>query len=115
MNRLALLLLTLLSTSQPLYAAAPLTVGEAVTAALKNHPQITETRENLNGAEARTIQALANYYPQVSIVADWSKGRSFLTPLESIRQTEVNSETLCLGVSSPMRWRCSTSPRPTSG
>jgi outer membrane protein len=96
MNRFALLLVTLLSTTQPSYAAAPLTLDEALTVALKNHPQITEARENLNGAEARTVQSLANYYPQVSIVADWSKGRSFLTPLESIKQTEVNSEALCL-------------------
>jgi len=96
MNRFALLLLTLLSTSQSLYAAPPLTLEDALTVALKNHPQITEARENLNGAEARTVQALANYYPQVSFSADWSKGRSFLTPLESIKQTEFNSEALCL-------------------
>lgn len=81
-------------TAQPLYAAAPLTLDEALGIALKNHPQLIEAKENLNGAEARTGQASANYYPQISIAADWSKGRSFLTPLESIRKTEVHTDAL---------------------
>ena len=77
-------------------AAEPLTLDEAVTAALKNHPQAIEARENLKGAEARTGQALASYYPQINIAADWSKGRSFLTPLESIQETEVHTDALYL-------------------
>jgi len=79
-----------------LAAAAPLTLDEALTTALKNHPLAVEARENLNGAEARTGQALANYYPQISIAADWSKGRSFLTANESVKSIEVQSEALYL-------------------
>lgn len=78
------------------YAAELLTLDEAVATALKKHPQIIEAKENLLGAEARTGQALSNYYPQISFAADWSKGRSFLTAQESIRQTEVNTEALYL-------------------
>ena len=78
------------------YAAELLTLDEAVATALKNHPQIVEAKENLLGAEARTGQAFANYYPQISFAADWSKGRSFITAQESTRQTEVNTEALYL-------------------
>lgn len=78
------------------YAAEPLILDEAIATALKNHPQAVEARENLYGAEARTGQALAGYYPQITIAADWSKGRSFLTPLESIRETEVHTDALYL-------------------
>lgn len=78
------------------YAAEPLSLDEALTTALKNHPQVIEAKANLDGAEARTGQALANYYPQISFAADWSKGRSFLTAQESIRQTEVNTDALYL-------------------
>jgi outer membrane protein TolC len=92
----ALFLLALLIPTQPLYAAPPLTLDEALTTALKNHPQIIEARENLLGAEARTGQALANYYPQISFAADWNKGRSFLTAQESIKLTEVNIDALYL-------------------
>ena len=76
---------------QLLYAANPLTLEEALATATKNHPHLVEARENLRGAEARTGQAFANYYPQISIAADWNKGRSFLTPLESIKATEVTT------------------------
>lgn len=78
------------------HAAEPLTLNEAVTAALKNHPQAVEARENLNAAEARTGQALANYYPQINIAADWSSGRTFLIPTESIKKTEVHNDALYL-------------------
>ncbi len=78
------------------YAAEPLRLDDALTTALESHPQVIEARENLHGAEARSGQALANYYPQISIAADWSKGRSFLTPLESIKKTEVNTDALYL-------------------
>ena len=94
MKQFTLCILGLLILSQPLHAAPALTLDEALTTALKNHPQIIEATENLNAAEARTGQALANYYPQISIVADWSKGRSYLTPLERIKRTEVNTEAL---------------------
>ncbi len=78
------------------HAAEPLSLDEAVAAAIKNHPQIVEARSNLTGAEARMGQALANYYPQISFAADWSKGRSFFTAQESIKQTEVSTEALYL-------------------
>jgi outer membrane protein TolC len=79
-----------------LAAAAPLTLNEALTTALKNHPLTVEARENLNGAEARTGQALANYYPQIIIAADWSRGRSFLTASQSVKSIEVQSDALYL-------------------
>jgi len=95
--RLTLVLLVLfVLISVQSYAAEPLTIDEAVATAMKNHPQVIEAKENLLGAEARTGQALANYYPQISFAADWSKGRSFLTAQESIRQTEVNTEAFYL-------------------
>jgi outer membrane protein TolC len=89
-----LVLLVLMSAQS--YATELLTLEEAVTTALKNHPQVIEAKENLNGAEARTGQALANYYPQISFAADWNKGRSFLTAQESIKLIEVNTDALYL-------------------
>jgi len=91
-----LCLLFALLTTPPLYGAEPLTLDEALRISLKNHPQMVEARENLLGAEARTGQAVAHYYPQVSIVADWSKGRSFLTALEETKETEVYTGALYL-------------------
>lgn len=79
-----------------LAAATPLTLNEALTTALKNHPLTVEARENLNGAEARTGQALANYYPQITIAADWSRGHTFLTANESVKSIEVQSDALYL-------------------
>ena len=97
MKRFALFIFTLaIIPAQLLPAATSLTLDEALATALKNHPQIIEAKANLNGAEARTGQALSNYYPQISIAADWSRGRTFLTPLESIRSTEVNTDALYL-------------------
>lgn len=80
----------------PLYAASPLTLDEALETARKNHPKVVEARETLRGAEARTGLAFVNYYPQISVAADWSKGRSFLTALESIRSTQVHTAALNL-------------------
>lgn len=96
MKTLVLFLIAFTLSVHPLYAAPTLTLDEALDTALKNHPQVVEAKENLNGAEARTGQALANYYPQISFAADWSKGRSFLTAQESIRATEVNTDALYL-------------------
>ena len=96
MKRIALLLLATLLPAQALHASPSLTLDQALTTAQKNHPQIIEARENLNGAQARTGQASAGYYPQVSIAADWSRGRSFLTALESIKMTEVHTEAVYL-------------------
>ena len=86
----------LIQISVPSYAAELLTLDEAVATALNSHPQVVEARENLLVAEARTGQAVANYYPQVSFAADWNKGRSFLIAQESIRQTEANTDAFYL-------------------
>lgn len=96
MKQLILVICTLLLPAQLLYAADRLTLDEALATALKNHPQVAEARENVNSAEAKTGQALANYYPQISIAADWSKGRSYLTALERVRSTEVTTGALYL-------------------
>ena len=78
------------------WAVQPLTLDEALTATLKNHPLVMEAKGNLQGAEARTGQALAAYYPQINFTADWANGRSFIIAQESIRSTELNSEALNL-------------------
>lgn len=96
MKQLILLICTLLVPAHLLYAAESLTLDEALATALKNHPQVVEARENVNSAEARTGQASASYYPQISIAADWNKGRSFLTALEQVRSTEVTTGALYL-------------------
>ena len=96
MKRFVVVLLALIILTQPHYAAAALTLDEALTTALKNHPQIIEAKENLKGAEARTGLALSNYYPQISIAADWNRGRSYLTALQGIKTTEVNTAALYL-------------------
>ncbi|MBC8017424.1 MAG: TolC family protein [Verrucomicrobia bacterium] len=96
MKRFVFVLLALIIPTQPLSAAPTLAIDEALTTALENHPQIIEAKLNLNGAEARTGQALSNYYPQISIAADWNRGRSYLTALQGIKTTEVNSAALYL-------------------
>lgn len=97
MKPAAICMILLCLHALPLHAAAsPLTLDEALETAKKNHPQVVEAKETLHGTEARTGLALANYYPQISVAADWSKGRSFLTALESIRPTEVHTAALYL-------------------
>lgn len=85
MKRIMLVLAAYLLSVQPLFAATPLTLDEAVAAAVKNHPQIIEVEEGLRVAEARSGQAFAGYYPQISFAADWSRGESFVAAQESIR------------------------------
>jgi len=96
MKRFVFILFALLISTQPLYAAADLTLDEALTTALNNHPQVVEARENLNGAEARTGQALAGYYPQISLSADWIRGQSYFPAQETVRFSETNSASLYL-------------------
>ncbi|MBT0666484.1 TolC family protein [Geobacter pelophilus] len=72
------------------YAAETLSLDEALTTALKKHPQIVEARENVHSAEAKAGQAFANYYPQISIAGDWNKGDSYFPAQEMIKATEVN-------------------------
>ncbi len=78
------------------YGADSLSLDEALSTALRNHPQILEAKANLKGAEARTGQSLASYYPQISIAADWSKGRSFMTASESLKDVEVHTDAVYL-------------------
>jgi outer membrane protein TolC len=86
-----LLLLSLLSFAQPVPAATPLTLEEALTTAQKNHPQVIEASENVQGAEARRGQARAAYYPQISVAADWNRGKTFIAAQESSRVVEAAS------------------------
>ena len=96
MKRFVFVLLALLTSTQPLYAAAELTLDEALGTALKNHPQVIEARENLNGAEAKTGQALANYYPQINLTADWIRGQTYFPAQETIKISETNTASLYL-------------------
>ena len=96
MKRFVFVLLALLTSTQPLYAAADLTLDEALGTALKNHPQVIEARENLNGAEAKTGQALANYYPQINLTADWIRGQTYFPAQETIKISETNIASLYL-------------------
>ena len=91
MKRLLLLLLAILIQTQPAYAAPLLTLDEALTTALENHPQVIEAKENLQGAEARSRQALANYYPQISFAADWSRGQTFVAAQANSKLLEANT------------------------
>lgn len=86
----------ILILSAKLHAAELLTMDEAVATALKSHPLAIEANENVSAAEARAGQAVAGYYPGIAIAADWSKGRSYLTPLESVKATEVHTDALYL-------------------
>lgn len=86
----------LLLSAHRLQAAEPLTLREALTTALANHPRTIAARESLTGADARTGQAGAAYYPRLDLVADWNRGRSYLTALEGFRETETFTAGLTL-------------------
>jgi multidrug efflux pump subunit AcrA (membrane-fusion protein) len=86
MKFISLCLVTLLLSAQPLYADAILTLDEAVETALKNHPQLVEARENLLAAKARTIQARATYYPQIT--EELEVDVAFTPPLKNFRLGE---------------------------
>ena len=96
MKPFLLFLMAFILIAQPLYAATPLTLDEALEMAMSSHPQVIEATENLHGAEARTGLTLANYYPQVSFAADWNRGRSYISAQEINKTTEVNSAGLYL-------------------
>jgi len=96
MKPFVLFLMAFILIAQPLYAAALLTLDEALEVAMSNHPQVIEAKENLYGAEARTGQALADYYPQINFAADWNRSRTYIAALENIKTTEVNSAGLYL-------------------
>ncbi|WP_129126472.1 TolC family protein [Geomonas oryzae] len=79
------------------HAEEPLSLDVAVATALKNHPQILEAKANLAGAEARSGQAFAGYYPQVRISSDWSKGRSYFPVKQSTLESDVTTAALSAG------------------
>lgn len=96
MKPFILFLITSILSAQPLFAAPPLTLDEALEMAIRSHPQVIEAKENLRGAEARTGLALASYYPQIYFAADWNKGRTYIAAQENIKTTEVNTAALYL-------------------
>ena len=89
MKKTLLFLILAVSFTAPVMAAEPLTLGEALKTADKNHPQIEEAAANLSTTEARLGQARASYWPQINLAADWNKGDTFLTALGGIKETEV--------------------------
>lgn len=80
-----------LALAGQVWAAEPLTLAEALATAARQHPQIEEAAAALSASEARVGQAKANYWPQVSLAADWSKGDTYLTALGAIKETEFSS------------------------
>lgn len=92
------LLFLLLVVPMPAAGSPPglLSLEEAVGTALKNHPQGMEAIEVVTGAEARTGQVAAAYYPQISFAADWSRGRTFFPSLENTKQVEAGTATINL-------------------
>lgn len=88
------LALSVFPASSP--AAELLTLDEAVTTALKNHPLAAEAVATLLGSEARLGQARSARYPQISLTADWSRGDSYLTALGQVKTVEVASVTVNL-------------------
>ncbi|BBA69494.1 TolC family protein [Geobacter sulfurreducens] len=86
----------LLLSAHRLPAAEPLTLREALTTALANHPRTMAARQSLAGADARAGQARSGYYPRLDLVADWNRGRSYLTALEGFKETETYTAGLTL-------------------
>lgn len=82
-------MLLLAATRSGAEPPAALNLDEAVAIAVRNHPRATEALANQAGAEARIGQAQSAYYPQISLDADWSKGRTYFSPLNGIRSTEA--------------------------
>jgi len=91
MKKTLLALLLALLCAPPATATESLTLAEALATAKKNHPQIEEAAANLTASDARLGQAMANYWPQISLAADWTKGDTYLTTLGAIRETEISS------------------------
>lgn len=91
MKKTLLALLLALLYAAPAMAAEPLTLAEALATAKKNHPQIEEAAASLSASDARLGQAMANYWPQINLAADWTKGDTYLTTLGAIRETEISS------------------------
>lgn len=79
-------------------AAEILTLDGAVAAGRENHPRAAAARAAADAARARALQAYAAYYPQISIAADWTRGRAFYPILGAgmAKETEVNSASVQL-------------------
>jgi len=111
MKKMTMALGLIFLLSAKLHAAELLTMDEAVATALKSHPLTIEADENVSVAEAQSGQAFANYYPSIAIAADWSKGRSYLTPLESVRRRRciptpsTSGRQFTISGEPPERWR----------
>jgi outer membrane protein len=72
---LCLLVFPLAVHSQPLGAHEELSLSRAIDRALKNHPDLQTGASQIKASEARIGQAKANYYPQISISADYKRYR----------------------------------------
>jgi outer membrane protein TolC len=79
-------------------AAEVLTLEAAVAEALKNQPLAAEAHAAADGARARSGQASAAYYPQISVAADWTKSRAYYPILGAgaAKEAEVNSAAVYL-------------------
>lgn len=95
---MTLLLLLLTLSAAGARAAEVLALEEAVAAGLENHPRAAAARAEADGARARAGRAVAAYYPQISIAADWARSRAFYPILGSgsMKETEVDSATVQL-------------------
>lgn len=88
-NILVVLALVLLSAGR--CHGESLSLDEALATAQRNNLVIVEADQRLEVAKARTGMAQSAWWPQINLVADWNKGRSFLTALGSIKETEVGT------------------------
>lgn len=68
---------------------SPLTIDEAVAAAVAGHPQVIEAAAGVDGSLARSDRAKAPYYPEIGLVADWNRGRNYFTHLNGSRDVEA--------------------------
>ncbi len=89
-----LVVLTLMTAAD--CSGEPLTLKAALAAAEKNNPLIVEADQRSEAAGAKTAVVESAWWPQINLVADWNKGRSFLTALGSIKETEVGTAGLQL-------------------
>ena len=86
---LFVLMLVVITTSR--CRAESLSLDEAITTALNSSVVMVEAKERLEAAEAKSGSVRSAWWPQITLVADWNKGRSFLTALGSIKETEVGT------------------------
>lgn len=68
-----------------------LTLHSALTTARKNNSFIIESNHTVEAVKAKTGVVRSAWLPQINLVADWNKGRSFLTAVGSVKETEVST------------------------